>query len=192
MQTSGEGDPAGGVAAPHQAPEAGTQDVAGQAQQMAAQVADQAQAKTGQVAQQIKQQASSRLSGQIDRAAEGLGNLSQALLSVSGQLRQQDRARRRDAAQPTGAVAGAHSQVPGAHAPSAGRPATTRRLPLGATRSRSGQGWAIRRRVGAEEVTLTKEVVVRERVVLSRRAEADLGGTRGSKPTEEPGQRRRD
>src|ERR671932_770671 len=92
MQTSGEGDPAGGVAAPHQAPEAGTQDVAGQAQQVAAQVADQAQAKTGQVAQQIKQQASARLSGQIDRAPEGLGNLSQALLSVSGQLRQQDQA----------------------------------------------------------------------------------------------------
>ena len=92
METSGEGSPAGGVAAPREAPGAGTRDVAGQAQQLAGQVADRAQQQTGQVAEQIKQQASSRLSGQIDRAAEGLGNLSQALLSLSGQLRQQDQA----------------------------------------------------------------------------------------------------
>ena len=93
METSGAGNPAGGAAAQRDAPEAGTPDVAGQAQQLAGQVADQAQQQTGQVAEQIKQQASSRLSGQIDRAAEGLGNLSQALLSMSGQLRQQDQAR---------------------------------------------------------------------------------------------------
>ena len=92
METSGAGSPAGGTAAPRDAPGAGTQDVVGQAQQVAGQVADRAQQQTGQVAGQIKQQASSRLSGQIDRAAEGLGNLSQALLSMSGQLRQQDQA----------------------------------------------------------------------------------------------------
>jgi hypothetical protein len=92
METDGEGNPAGGVAAQRKAPDAGTQEVAGQAQQMAGQVADEAEAKTGQVAEQLKQQASSRLSSQIDRAAEGLGSLSQALLSVSGQLRQQDKA----------------------------------------------------------------------------------------------------
>lgn len=87
MERYAEGSPA-----PRDAPGAGTQDMVGQAQQVAGQVAEQAQAKTGQVAEQIKQQASSRLSGQIDRAAEGLGNLSQALLGVSGQLRQQDQA----------------------------------------------------------------------------------------------------
>ena len=121
---------------------------------------------------------------------------------------------------------GAHSQVPGAHAPSAETaatpPATPRRLPLDATRSRSGQGWVIRLPARAEEVTVTREVVVRERVVLRRReadevarveatirrerlqvatagpvevvdvAEDDLGGTRGPKPTGDPGQRRRD
>jgi hypothetical protein len=92
METYGQGSPAGGAAAQREAPDAGTQDVAAQAQQMAGQVADQAQQQTGQVAEQIKQQASSRLSGQIDRAAEGLGNLSQTLLSLSGQLRQQDQA----------------------------------------------------------------------------------------------------
>jgi hypothetical protein len=92
MERYAEGSPAGSAIAQRGAPDAGAQDVAGQAQQMAGQVADQAQQKTGQMAEQIKQQASSRLSGQVDRAAEGLGNLSQALLSVSGQLRQQDQA----------------------------------------------------------------------------------------------------
>ena len=121
---------------------------------------------------------------------------------------------------------GAHSQVPGAHAPSADMPATlpatTRRLSLGATRSRSDQGWVIRLPVRAEEVTVTKQVVIYERVVLRRReigdiapveatvrrerlqaatagpvevvevAEDDLGGIRGRKGTEDPGQRRSD
>ena len=112
---------------------------------------------------------------------------------------------------------GAHSQVPGAHAPSVETPATTRRLPLGAARSRSGQGWVIRLPVRAEEVMVTKEVVVRERVVLRRRelddvarveatvrrerlqvaitgpvdvvdvVEDDLGGIRRPKGTEDPG-----
>src|ERR671933_163409 len=73
---------------------------------------------------------------------------------------------------------GAHSQVPGAHAPpaetSATLPANPRRLPLGAARSRSRQGWVIRLPVRAEEVTVTKEVVVRERVVLRRREPDDI------------------
>ena len=73
---------------------------------------------------------------------------------------------------------GAHSQVPGAHAPSADMPATppatTRRLPLGAARSRSGQGWVIRLPVRAEEVTVTKQVVIYERVVLRRREIGDI------------------
>jgi Domain of unknown function (DUF2382) len=121
---------------------------------------------------------------------------------------------------------GAHSQVPGAHAASTETPptppATTRRLPLGAARSRSGQGWVIRLPVRAEEVMVTKEVVVRERVVLRRRelddvarveatvrrerlqvattgpvdvvdvVEDDLGGIRRPKRTEDPGQLRSD
>jgi len=92
MERYAEGSPAGSAIAQRGTPDAGAPDVAGQAQQMAGQVADQAQEKTGQMAEQIKQQASSRLSSQVDRAAEGLGSLSQALLSVSGQLRQQDQA----------------------------------------------------------------------------------------------------
>ena len=80
----------------------------------------------------------------------------------------------------------------------------------------------IRLPVRAEEVTVTKQVVMYERVVLRRReigdiapveatvrrerlqvaaagpvevvevAEDDLGGTRGPEPTRDPGQRRRD
>ena len=69
---------------------------------------------------------------------------------------------------------GAHSQVSGAHALSAETPASTQRLRLGAARSRSGQGWVIRLPVRAEQVTVTKEVVVRERVVLRRREAEDL------------------
>ena len=117
---------------------------------------------------------------------------------------------------------GARSQVPGAHAPSMETPATTRRLPLDAARSRSGQGWVIRLPVRAEEVMVTKEVVVRERVVLRRRelddvarveatvrrerlqvattgpvdvvdvAEDGLSGIRRPKRTEDPGQLRSD
>jgi len=48
---------------------------------MAGHLTDQAHQKTAQMAEQIKQQASSRLSSQVDRAAEGLGNLSQARAS---------------------------------------------------------------------------------------------------------------
>ncbi|HZB96981.1 MAG TPA: DUF2382 domain-containing protein [Candidatus Sulfotelmatobacter sp.] len=73
---------------------------------------------------------------------------------------------------------GAHSQVPGAHGLSEETPATptttARRLPLGAARSRSRQGWVIRFPVRAEQVTVTKEVVVRERVVLRRREIGDI------------------
>jgi hypothetical protein len=90
MQRDGNGRPAGSSAAQGSPTGAGTQDVVGQSQQTARQVADQAQDKTGQVAQQVKQQASSRLSGQIDRAAEGLGAVSQTLQDLSGQLRGQN------------------------------------------------------------------------------------------------------
>ena len=73
---------------------------------------------------------------------------------------------------------GAHSQVPGAHALSEETPATptatARRLPLGAARSHSRQGWVIRFPVRAEQVTVTREVVVRERVVLRRREIGDI------------------
>src|SRR2546423_6935912 len=75
---------------------------------------------------------------------------------------------------PTRPSPGAHPQVPGAHAPSMETPATTRRLPLGAARSRSGQGWVIRLPVRAEAVMVTKEVVVHERVVLRRREVDDV------------------
>jgi|SRR5579884_3213527 len=69
---------------------AATQDVVGQAQQVAGQATDQAQQKTGELADQLKQQASVHLSNQVDVAADRLGSVSQALQAVSGQLRQQD------------------------------------------------------------------------------------------------------
>jgi hypothetical protein len=67
---------------------------------------------------------------------------------------------------------GAHSQVPGAHSGEsdllpAGAPASTR-LPLQASAARSDKGWTIRLPVRAEHVTVSKRVVVRERVVIGR------------------------
>jgi hypothetical protein len=68
--------------------------------------------------------------------------------------------------------AGAHSQVPHASSGSAdvstrtaGEPAA---LPLDALCERSQGGWTVRLRVHAEHITITKEVVVTERVVLRR------------------------
>ena len=67
---------------------------------------------------------------------------------------------------------GAHSQVPGARTPSADAStaarAQPRLLPLEAVRDRSDKGWVVRLRVRAEHVTVSKEVVVTERVVLRR------------------------
>jgi hypothetical protein len=69
---------------------------------------------------------------------------------------------------------GAYSQVPGAFARAAGTPtdqsaAPHRQLALEATPELSGSGWSLRLAVRAEQVTITKHVVVRERVVLRRR-----------------------
>jgi hypothetical protein len=61
-----------------------------QAKETAGQVADQAQQAAGQVADQARQQVSSRLTGQKDRAAEGLGSVAQALRQTGQQLREQD------------------------------------------------------------------------------------------------------
>ena len=72
---------------------------------------------------------------------------------------------------------GAHPQVPGAHADRADTLAPAsgpRRLPLEASPTRAGQGWAIRLPVRAEDVSVGKQVVVRERVVLRRRAVGDV------------------
>jgi stress response protein YsnF len=69
---------------------------------------------------------------------------------------------------------GAHSQVPGAFARAAEEGAAAsgapfRQLALEATPEPSESGWSIRLRVRAEQLTITKQVVVRERVVLRRR-----------------------
>jgi Domain of unknown function (DUF2382) len=67
---------------------------------------------------------------------------------------------------------GAHSQVPGARTTSAETstsvPAQRRLLPLEAVTDRSDKGWVVRLRVRAEHVTVSKELVVTERVVLRR------------------------
>jgi uncharacterized protein (TIGR02271 family) len=69
---------------------------------------------------------------------------------------------------------GAHSQVPGAFARTAETPTNQsagplRQLALEAMPEPAGSGWSIRLRVRAEQVRITKQVVVRERVVLRRR-----------------------
>jgi len=69
-----------------------TQEVRDQAQQKTGEVIDQAKAKTGEVVGQVQQQAKSQLSIQKDRAAEGLGSVSQALRQTGDQLRQGDNA----------------------------------------------------------------------------------------------------
>ena len=73
---------------------------------------------------------------------------------------------------------GALSQVPRLHAESDDVPATAaaswEQLPLEASRTPIGLGWTIRLPVRAEHVTITKEVVVREAVVLRRREVDDV------------------
>ena len=63
---------------------------------------------------------------------------------------------------------GAHPQVAGAYVESPERLATAG-PPLEVARAPSGQGWVIRIPVRAERVTLSKQVVVRERVVIRQR-----------------------
>jgi stress response protein YsnF len=74
---------------------------------------------------------------------------------------------------------GAHSQVPGAFARAAETPTTqsagpSRQLVLEATLEPAGWGLDIRLPVRAEHVTITKEVVVHERVVLWRREMSEV------------------
>lgn len=73
---------------------------------------------------------------------------------------------------------GAHSAVPGAHtlgAASAASSAGNRGvLPLGAVPTFTDQGWAIGLVVRAEQVTVRKNVVVYERVVIRRRVVDDV------------------
>lgn len=61
-----------------------------QARETAGQVMDQAQEKTGQLMGTVKQQASARLTGQVERATEGLNGASRAMAAVSQQLREQN------------------------------------------------------------------------------------------------------
>jgi len=67
-----------------------TRDMANQAKETAGQVAADAQQAAGQVVDQARQQVSSRLAGQKDRAAEGLTSVAQALRQTGQQLRDQD------------------------------------------------------------------------------------------------------
>jgi hypothetical protein len=67
-----------------------TGEVTQQVKQAAGQVATQAQQTAGQVAGQARDQVASRLSGQKDRAAEGLTSVAQALRQTGQQLRDQD------------------------------------------------------------------------------------------------------
>jgi uncharacterized protein (TIGR02271 family) len=60
---------------------------------------------------------------------------------------------------------GAHPQVPRSH------PAA---LPLDATRERWADGWVFRMRVHAERVTVSKEVVVSQRIDLRRNVVDDV------------------
>ena len=65
---------------------------------------------------------------------------------------------------------------PAAHPPrgqQAPASAAPRTLPLEATRTPDGQGWLIRLPVWAEQVTVTKEVIVGERVVVHRQTLAE-------------------
>jgi hypothetical protein len=64
--------------------------MADQVKETAGQVADQAQQTAGQVADQARQQVTSRITGQKDRAAEGLNSVAQALRQTGEQLREQD------------------------------------------------------------------------------------------------------
>ena len=74
--------------------------------------------------------------------------------------------------------AGAHSTVPGARSlPTASSELASggrRTLPLEAVPSASPRGWAVRLAVRAEQVTVSKDLVVRERAVVRRTEVADV------------------
>jgi hypothetical protein len=61
-----------------------------QAKQTAGNVTEQAKEQAGQLADQARTQVTSRISGQKERAAEGLGSMAQALRQTGQQLRDQD------------------------------------------------------------------------------------------------------
>jgi hypothetical protein len=67
-----------------------TSEVTEQVKEAAGQVASQAQQTASQVAGQAREQAAARLTGQKDRAADGLTNVAQALRQTGQQLRDQD------------------------------------------------------------------------------------------------------
>jgi len=69
---------------------AASREVAGQVKETVGQVTEQAQQAAGQVVGQARQQVSSRLAGQKDRAAEGLTSVAHALRQTGEQLREQD------------------------------------------------------------------------------------------------------
>jgi len=69
---------------------AASREVGGQVKETVGQVTEQAQRAAGQVVGQAREQVSSRLAGQKDRAAEGLTSVAHALRQTSQQLREQD------------------------------------------------------------------------------------------------------
>ena len=65
---------------------------------------------------------------------------------------------------------GARSQVPGVRHPELSEPAGGREaLPLDVSPQPAGEGWQLRVPLRAEQVTVSKQVVVRERVAIARR-----------------------
>jgi len=68
------------------------QDIGVKAQQKTGELIDQAQEKVGEVTGKVKEQATSQISSQKDRAAEGLGNVAQAIRQTGDQLRQNEQA----------------------------------------------------------------------------------------------------
>src|SRR5438128_7448498 len=85
---------------------------------------------------------------------------------------------RPESSTPDRPFAGAHSAVPGARSlPTASSELASggrRTLPLEAVPYGSPQGWAVRLAVRAEQVTVSKDVVVRERAVVRRAEVADV------------------
>lgn len=70
--------------------DSGIQDVGVKAQQKTEEIIDQVQEKVGDATGKVKEQATSQVSSQKDRAAEGLGNVAQAIRQTGDQLRQND------------------------------------------------------------------------------------------------------
>jgi stress response protein YsnF len=81
---------------------------------------------------------------------------------------------RPESAAPDRPFPGAHSQVPGAGRHDEPASAKARHLTLDASRMGSAQGWSVRVPVRAEQVHVSKQVVVRERVTVRRKAIGDV------------------